>query len=245
MSEENIDTGLSFMFMAAREKKMQSICIGGSSSSSPSNSMPQIKLNITAIDDQPGSFQSGQYVWPAAETLANYLHEKWTDLWLRREDESEKLVVELGAGVGVAGLTCALLLQTLKEPGKVILTDYDPGCLEMIEKNISLNDIYNAHVENCEWGPDQELTLYPGCCDLLLGSDLIYCKSVVRPLLRTVQALLKAGGMFILVSSFDIHKESNIEFECGCDELGLEVEEAVQLQYPNIHRIQILKKKKV
>ena len=116
---------------------------------------------------------------------------------------------------------------------KVVFTDYDPGCIDIITTNILENDtrlvnkktvqldrkINNNGVsqESCvcevipyKWGTDvKELK---ECCPfkdnegfgLIIGTDLLYCKEVVAPLFQTVKDLLdKSKSTFVLVSSFN------------------------------------------
>ena len=47
--DENVDTALGFMFDAARGKVRRKV----------------LCFELAAIDDSPGSYQSGQYLWPA------------------------------------------------------------------------------------------------------------------------------------------------------------------------------------
>lgn len=104
-----------------------------------------IDVEIRLIGEDPGHVQSGQYLWPAAAFTAQYLIDNWDTL-------QASSIVELGAGVGVAGLVASQL------PGcnKVIFTDYDPGALQLLEENISLNAHHNSacqcRVVFLQWG---------------------------------------------------------------------------------------------
>ena len=97
-----------------------------------------IHLEIRLIGEDPGHVQSGQYLWPAAAFTAKYLIQHWDTL-------HATTVVELGAGVGVAGLVASKL------PGcrKVVLTDYDPGAIQLLQENMALNGASGAcHHDN-------------------------------------------------------------------------------------------------
>ena len=89
-----------------------------------------IHLEIRLIGEDPGHVQSGQYLWPAAAFTAKYLIQHWNAL-------QATTIIELGAGVGVAGLVASKL------PGcrKVVLTDYDPGAIQLLEENMALNGV--------------------------------------------------------------------------------------------------------
>eukprot|EP01036_Dinobryon_divergens_P045029 gene45029-60118_t len=68
------------------------------------------------IDSEPGHIQSGQYLWPAAQSLSQYLIDNWLAL------ESD-VIIELGAGCGLTGLVASKLSNN----AHIILTDYDYG----------------------------------------------------------------------------------------------------------------------
>jgi len=93
-----------------------------------------ISVTVRLIGEDPGHVQSGQYLWPAAAFTARYLIDHWWGTDTTNTFQATA-VVELGAGVGVAGLVAAQL------PGcrQVVLTDYDPGSLQLLRENIALN----------------------------------------------------------------------------------------------------------
>jgi hypothetical protein len=238
MDDDNVDTALGFMFDAEREKVRSKVEIEGS------------VFELAAIDDLPGSYQSGQYLWPAAETLARRLltDADWvgmlpapTSMNPAADTDTPQpfTVVELGSGVGLGGLAAA----TRKEVGRVVMTDYDPGALDLIRDNVAHNSAVTGSdrcsAVLCEWGVRSP---YIPQSPLVVGSDLIYAPEVVQPLLTSVDHCLSANGTFVLVSSFDIGTESNALFAKAARELGLVVEEVVGLDYPRVHRVQHLKR---
>lgn len=62
-----------------------------------------------------------------------------------------------------------------------------------------------------------------GGYDLILGSDLIYCADVVRPLLRTAAALMdgRPHAVFVLAQSFEYDVDTEEEIDRVCRWLGL------------------------
>ena len=151
----------------------------------------------------------------------NYLH-----CTLYRSDLQSPLVLELGAGCGLVGLTVARL------PGvnTLVFSDYDPGSCKLIEENIELNkddmSCKNCIVESLTWGDvtkAKSLVDTYGEFPLVFGSDLIYCKDVIAPLLITVSQVLYAGGLFVLASSFDIGAESKETFNKQAKQIGLSI----------------------
>lgn len=97
----------------------------------PRASDEEICITVRCINGEPGHVQSGQYIWPAAESLCRYLSAHWTTL-------SSRTVIELGAGCGMAGIAAAKLGGSSTY---VIFTDHDPGAVNLLEENAELNDI--------------------------------------------------------------------------------------------------------
>ena len=105
-----------------------------------------------------------------------------------------------------------LLTATFDSVKQVILSDYDPGCVNLLQTNVDLNSsAYPIPMSKCsvieyKWGSDPSalLTYTQDGYDLIIGSDLLYCVEIVSPLFTSVSQLLKPDvGLFILVSSFD------------------------------------------
>jgi predicted nicotinamide N-methyase len=230
--EEDLAGSLGFMFDAAHARAMSVIDLGV---------MGVEPLRLRLIKGDPGHVQSGQYLWPAAQYAAK---------WLLLQGPSPRVVVELGAGCGLAGLATAQL-ESVKT---VVLTDYDYGSLELLAENAAdvLAQPYAAAgnktviVEQLKWGGrgggasaavGQAIALPVALVKaatasgklLILGTDLIYSRDVVAPLLQTATALLNlaeaedkegAGAEFLLFGSFCI-QDYDDEVTKVCSELGL------------------------
>jgi predicted nicotinamide N-methyase len=217
MEEEGLGA-IGFMFDSLHERFVKEVLI-----ESPANG-PPIKLSLTLIGEDPGHRQSGHYLWPAAQFLAEYLAQHWAIY-------HSSLVIELGSGIGLCGILCSCLGDRKQ---RVILTDYDPGCLELLNINIANNNCQEvASTQFLQWGSvgvvteimEQVTGVGP---PLLIGSDLLYCTEVVRPLFETIAQFLKKKestataltgaaltdrapleeGQFLLASSFDVGEVS-------------------------------------
>ena len=184
------------------------------------------------------------------------------------------VVIELGSGVGMCGQflgkyfsdiekrqrNCSSITSVILPP-HIVLTDYDPGCLAMLEENIELNSLQKrCQVARVEWGNDlSDLYKIINCFEdkvngnenkkpiLVIGSDLLYCVSVVKPLFRTVHSMLTSlssesykqdpisnttsiqNGQFILASSFDIGQDVQSEVDRCCEEYGIVQSEVQKL----------------
>jgi predicted nicotinamide N-methyase len=112
-----------------------------------------------------------------------------------------KTVVELGAGCGVPGLA----LARHGAPKHLIVTDLNPTTVENLQYNVDLNEMTNmASASTIDW--DDESTWpssmsSPHEVDVVIGSDLIYQKSIVPLLKKVVLGLLRRnGGSFFYVA---------------------------------------------
>lgn len=199
--------------------------------------------------------QSGQYLWPAAAAMGQYLVDNWDTL-------QSSSILELGAGVGLAGLVAS----KLKGTKRVVLTDYDHGSLQLLNDNKELNktatDTCSITVEFLEWGKtfttnnsssssnriskDCNISssdasnnsniisnnIKPSNSDdnlfpLILGTDLLYCAEIVDPLFKSVVLLMtpSKSSRFILTSSFYTEKDIEEKINVICKTLGLIREE--------------------
>ncbi|KAG5183642.1 putative methyltransferase-domain-containing protein [Tribonema minus] len=183
-----------------------------------------ISTTLQFVDDEPGAVQSGHYLWPASPCLASYLVEQ-------RESIPAGSVLELGAGCGLAGLTAAQLTGV----SAVVFTDHDFGVIELLQENIEhLRQAGSAKAgvlaaQSLSWGEVDQKTVaavhaaaglqqpQAGAFSLVLGSDVIYAKSVVRPLFATACAFLaQPHGQFIMSQSFAYDAETEAEMDAAC-----------------------------
>ncbi|KAK3271732.1 hypothetical protein CYMTET_19938 [Cymbomonas tetramitiformis] len=98
-------------------------------------------------------------IWPSARLLSEYLCEA-------EIITPEVNVVELGAGLGLVGLTAASLGAC-----SVLLTDDQT---EILFKNAKRSGLTNVKVSKCLWGECSRRKKAEETYDLILGSDLIY-----------------------------------------------------------------------
>ncbi len=128
-----------------------------------------------------------------------------------------------------------------------LMTDYDPGALEIIKSNINMNRGHQKtiyQVEMLEWGTGipswvaKEMSrIVPADSNvynmLILGTDLLYSVDIVAPLISTVNAFLLSAtenkSLFILVSSFDIGENIQTQFDQCINSCGLIADEIVPL----------------
>jgi predicted nicotinamide N-methyase len=142
--------------------------------------------NPFADTERPDQDTTGLSIWSAALVLAR---------WTQQMNFSDSTVLELGAGCGVPGLAVAF---SNPPPKRVYVTDLNPKTVENLDHNISLNGLVNTTAIKMDWcdkstWPEEKL-------DFVIGSDLIYQKSLVPLLVDVVLGLLKPNGKFYYVA---------------------------------------------
>lgn len=211
---------LGFMFDAANATSLKAY-----SFSPPSG---PLTLHLNVIDDTPGACISGHYLWPAASLLCAHLCSASPPL-----PPAPARALELGAGCGLAGILAGCLLPA---GSTLAFTDHDPGVLETCEGNVraTLERLPTPHpgplVEagyfDLPWGDAGAAgpVLEGGQFELVLGSDVIYSKDIVRPLFETIGKLLKPGGRMVMSQSFEYDGETEKEIDRMCKQVGVERE---------------------
>lgn len=231
--EDDLLASVGFMLDAAHAKQWCTHCI-----------LNKIEVEVQVIKDEdgPGALQTGQYIWPAASFLANYLVASWPTSSVVRYQH----IVELGSGCGLVGLTCAQIPTV----ASVCMTDHDPGTLALIREGIARNKSKQRQCENVdavllEWGKDSVVVAAAAAAAdggaaassaqdgddkeeqeveqelWVVGSDLIYSETVVEPLLRTIAGLLASPAAF---GSKKTTKEAKCIL-CGSFALGPAIEQ--------------------
>jgi len=125
---------------------------------------------------------TGGIVWETSYFLGRYFEEK-----IARDeiDLSSSKVLEVGAGCGLLGL----ILNRLKAK-EVVLTELDDssGVLNLLRKNVSQNS-GEGLVRACalDWSKAKDSTLFSegaNSFDLIVGTDVVFRKDLVAPLLK-------------------------------------------------------------
>lgn len=142
--------------------------------------------NPFADSDRPDQDTTGLSIWSASLVLAR---------WMSTKTWENASVIELGAGCGVPGLAIG---TSIPAPKQVYVTDLNPQTVKNIDHNIGLNNLENAQGLRMDWcdkstWPKEKL-------DYVVGSDLIYQKSLVPLLTKVVVELIKPGGTFFYVA---------------------------------------------
>jgi len=206
-----------------------------------------ITVALHVADDTPGAVQSGHYLWPAATMLAEYLVK--TPISTTRTTSSIvelgagcALASLTALQVFASNVQC--IIVTDHDPGTLVRArDNLETTLQMIvdaavsdggddDLNAAINELASVPVEfePYEWGQpatkilklvQEHIAAGVSAVDLVLGTDLIYCKDVVEPLLQTSAQLISKTGRFLLSQSFAYDKDTEGEIDRVCSELEL------------------------
>mmetsp|Transcript_14406 Transcript_14406/g.22732 ORF Transcript_14406/g.22732 Transcript_14406/m.22732 type:complete len:261 (+) Transcript_14406:83-865(+) len=194
-------------------------------------------ITYSIVQENPGALISGQYLWPGASALCNFLLELWgIGSTGTPHFTSEVRALELGAGCGLSGLLCAQL------PGvaEVGFTDRDQGALALVQQALDDPEQAPRLRARCwttplEWGPSAggQGGTGPLACsflldrtfNLIIGSDVIYTSTVVPLLFSTVDKFLDVAepqqAIFLMSSSFSYDEETESAIDLVCDEMCL------------------------
>jgi hypothetical protein len=159
---------------------------------------------------------TGQIVWPASRVLAWYL-------LLHKNFFSNRSVLELGAGCGLAGFFVSNFAQN------VVVTDGNGIVLRLLERNKSHLLTKNVTVSKLIWGLRKEIQPYSSsqsCPEVVIGADVILWPNQITSLLYTIRWLLLPHGHHNVAYISYVHR-ANSTFEQllrQVQELGLRLD---------------------
>ncbi|BAM40591.1 ankyrin repeat containing protein [Theileria orientalis strain Shintoku] len=139
---------------------------------------------------------SGQIIWEASIIAAYWLYNTNNSNLFR-----SKSVLELGAGCGLLGIALWVACEHHGQlPGKLTLTDLSERTLGNIRHNLALNGLSagpksreDADVDN--YGNQYSSPRGEEKYDVIIASDLVYDRDLVKPLVNVIDQLLE--GLFL------------------------------------------------
>ena len=143
----------------------------------------KMQLKLNSMETFPHGLD-GLRLWEAGIVLARYVIHKSSQF-------RQKRVLELGAGVGIAGIAAKKWTQSTE----VDITDYHPKVLENIRFNLKKNEV-ECPVFNLDWTshPPQ-----PQKYDIVIASDVVYFGSPVEDLYQLLKERVFKGGKAMIV----------------------------------------------
>jgi len=146
-------------------------------------------------------------LWPSAIELARYC--------LRGSPYRGKRVLELGCGVGLAGIAAA------QSGATVTMTDVDEDALLFARWNASVNLepeilLQNVHMLRMDWRAPE----CPGKFDAVIGSDILYERPHFEPVLDILENHLATDGCATFT---DPGRQTGVGFRLRAEERGFAV----------------------
>jgi predicted nicotinamide N-methyase len=132
-------------------------------------------------DDLMKEFPLWAKIWDASAVLTQYMAEL--------EVDATRRILELGSGLGVAGITAASLGH------HITLTEYNADALEFLKANAQLNQCQHIPIHHLDWFQPQ----LKGSFDLIVGSEIVYQKEAVAALGDLFRKYLAPNGQAVLV----------------------------------------------
>lgn len=175
------------------------------------------RWSIRAVRDQDALLDAaeqfahvpyGLLLWESAVSLARALAERPT---LCRG----RSVLEIGCGVGLAGIVAAGL------GGNVVQTDHEPAVLALAAANAEQNGITGISQRLADWRAWPLSERF----DLVLGADVLYEAAMHDAVARVIDASLAPGGTVLLA---DPGRPNTLPFLGALERKGWRVDFAVQ-----------------
>lgn len=120
-------------------------------------------------------------LWPSEELLSTLM---------LTENIHDIRILEIGCGIGLASIV-------LRHRGaNITATDYNPDAAEFLAENTALNDLEPITCICADW---QEENPTLGRFDLIIGSDLLYDRHNVEPLVTFLNIHAETDGEILIV----------------------------------------------
>jgi calmodulin-lysine N-methyltransferase len=160
------------------------------------------KLNIfeSSEFDDIESCGVGGKLWKSAVTLCSFLNCTNLEKYVNFENKN---ILEIGAGPGACGLFSAKQLNI----NKVYITDYDPGVIQLINKNLQANqeilkgELSKIEIAQLDWTNQEQLKNYKNNVNIIIGSDLIYSSCMIDGFISALDYLSNPETTIIIALS--------------------------------------------
>jgi predicted nicotinamide N-methyase len=149
----------------------------------PDPALIQSTYQKLAAENTATIFPYWAKVWASAHAMTQFLQEEPT--WIQN-----KIVLEIGAGVGIPSFCIASLTK------KIIISDYAPDAVALLQKNINHLALKNAQAACIDWNTISEDTTV----DTILLSDTNYEPSAHNNLVVLINRFINNGSSIILAT---------------------------------------------
>jgi predicted nicotinamide N-methyase len=190
-------------------------------------------VKVTNIDDlleranDPDEIPFWAELWPSSIGLTRYIFQN-------KADFKGKTVLELGSGVGLAGIAAKLA------GSRVVQSDFSIEALRFTRANCLRNQVTFTELLLADW---RNFPLNIGSFDWIIGADILYEKNLHGPLTKIFKQSLKPGGILLLADpgrnyAKDFIRESATDgWQVAQSSLGVSYEE--RTYEIDIYRLQL------
>ena len=133
-------------------------------------------------------------IWASSEAMVQFLQEQ--PIWIQ-----DKIVLEIGAGIGIPSFSIAA------QTHKVIISDYAPDAVMLIQKNIEHLNVTNAQAMYLDWNNVPVDII----ADTILLSDTNYDPSAHNNLILFIEKLIHNNSIIIVATPNRIASNAFIE----------------------------------
>jgi predicted nicotinamide N-methyase len=149
----------------------------------PDPALIQSTYQKLAAENTAAIFPYWAKVWASAHAMTQFLQEEPS--WVQN-----KIVLEIGAGVGIPSFCIASLTK------KIIISDYAPDAVAVLQKNIDHLALNNAQAACIDWNTiSEDITV-----DTILLSDTNYEPSAHNHLILLIDKFINKGSTIILAT---------------------------------------------
>jgi len=148
-------------------------------------------------DDVFTNFPLWSKIWEATAVLSFQLAAITPD--------PAKRFLEIGAGMGVAGLAAA------KMGHNMTITEYNKDAINFAKANARLNNLDNVDIRELDWNNP----LIEGQFDYIIGSEVVFKEEDIMGLYLLFQRYLKPDGTIILAEGM---RRTSLKFAKAMDE---------------------------
>ncbi|CAB9502831.1 flavoprotein beta subunit lysine methyltransferase [Seminavis robusta] len=140
------------------------------------------------VQQKPDADPSWAVVWPTAVTLANYLLANPSVV-------QGKQVIELGCGLGLAGLTAAS-----SSAQQVLLTDREPFALHCAMSTAAVHDLQVVQAAILDWNDENISADIVESADIILASDVLYDNDCIEAFVGICTKIAAPTGAQVLLT---------------------------------------------
>jgi predicted nicotinamide N-methyase len=149
----------------------------------PDPSLVKLTYQRLVAENTETIFPYWAKIWASSDAMIQFFQDEPT--WIQN-----KIVLEIGAGIGVPSFSIAELVQ------KIIISDYAADAVTLLQKNIEHLKLTNAMSLCIDWNSVSDDII----ADTILFSDTIYNPAEHNNLVLLIEKFLKKGSNIVIAT---------------------------------------------